>query len=192
METGPGSNGISGTLVALFSTRWDAGATRQDLGAGTEKALVTPDSLGLQAAHGSIATIDGVTYYGSQEGWSLTAPAVEQSAGSTGSGEELLGFQPQWFPQVNSVIVDEEARPIGTVELNPRLYATKETAEKLAAKLGATAVAEAISGIDAGSMVPQWELDFGNGVKLNAGLVADMFVRDAARAFDRLRAEIEA
>jgi hypothetical protein len=102
----------------------------------------------------------------------------------------MLGFTPEWAPKVTATTVNENAQPSGTVQLNPKLYATEACAKKLAATLGATAVACESTSVGTEVAPPQWELDFGDGVRLNAGLVADMFLRDADRALARLRAEI--
>jgi hypothetical protein len=194
--------GASGTRPAATNAAWrdrsvtgrqESGATRQNSVAdGPASGTTAADAIGLRAVRGAVATVDGVTHYGTDEGWSLTAPEpeVEAAAAQGASGEELLGFKPEWFGKVIAVKTNVEGQPTGTMELSRKMYATEETAKKLADALGATPVAADVTTALPEAMVPQWELDFGGGIRLNAGLVADMFMRDADRAIARLRAEI--
>jgi hypothetical protein len=164
--------------------RSDSAASRHNSGPSRNTAA---DALGLVASPGAMAVIDGKTLYGCADGWTDTPPAA--SAGAAPAGEELLHFTPEWMPGVTSGTVNENAQPNGTVLLNSKLYATEETARKLAEAVGATPVAVELSG-GTGVSAAQWELDFGDGRRLNAGLVADMFLRDPDRALARLHAEL--
>jgi hypothetical protein len=187
----------AGAAPPASDARRDFDAVRQVSGAAGQSAAggTAADALGLIAAVGAKATIDGQTFYGTSAGWSLTPPdpatgELPSSTPAPSKGEAMLGFAPDWFGQVTSPTVNENAQPSGAVQLNRKLYATEETAQKLAEAVGATAVAcESISTTNEPLEV-QWELDFGDGKRLNAGLVADMFLRDPDRAWARLRAEI--
>jgi hypothetical protein len=131
--------------------------------------------------------INGRALYATAEGWSESPPVPAIAAGL--KGDEMLGFTPEWIGTVTSGTVNESAQPNGNVQLSSKLYATEETARKLAEAVGATPVAVELSG-GTGVSAAQWELDFGGGRRLNAGLVADMFMRDPERALARLHAEL--
>ena len=171
--------------------RQDSVASRQVRAAVATPAATAADALGLIATPGAKATISGQTFYGSESGWSLTdtAPSAGASPDAV-TGEQLLGFTPEWVPVVTAVMVNEGGQPSGTVQFNSKLYATEATTQKLANVLGATPVSAADAHPGTGASATQWELDFGDGKRLNAGLVADMFMRDPERAMARMRAEL--
>jgi hypothetical protein len=194
-----GEESSTANLPATGSTaeRQNSGAPRRNTGAQSAGATAA-DALGLISTLGARATINGQTFYGTENGWSASPPesgaleagALDTAQASPSKGEEMLGFRFQWVGEVTSVTVNENAQAAGTVQLNKKMYATEETAKKLAEVLGATAAP--CDGVDYNgqALATQWELEFGNGTKLNAGLVADMFLRDPERALARMRAEI--
>jgi hypothetical protein len=188
-------DGATASNSTPSADRQNSGDTRRNAvtsGQAPATGSTAADALGLIATPGAKATIGNQTFYGTSSGWSVTpnTAAAEAASTSVSKGEQMLGFKFEWAAKAESGTVNENAQPNGTVQLNPKLYATEDCAKKLAASLGATAVACESTTWAGGAVATQWELDFGEGRRLNAGLVADLFMRDPDRALGRLRAEL--
>lgn len=146
---------------------------------------------GLAPTAGATATINGVSYTATPTGWAPSASLPPTNTGASSGTSSLLGFTPnyQTFNMPTFATDGSGAMTGQRPAAQTYQYLDRASAERLAQMLGATVYGEDSTAPN--RTAPQeLSLVFGNGARLNAGLVARMFETDPGGAMRRLQAEL--
>jgi len=138
-----------------------------------------PTLAGISATPGATAEIGGQKYFGTASGWSTDNPANSPPPPPTNPATGQP-FNFSWVP-TTSQVMDVGGHVTGTVPLATNQYASKDTADQIAAWLGGTVIGDTGYNQPQGLEVsnPQYQIGSGRQLQIgnemfNAGLIADM------------------